>query len=242
MKLFKRRNKVAKPRHLEIWGHLLESQRFYRRLAAGSVFLAFLGLAGGAYGMFLAVHRPLVFHVDPDGKATPMGRLADRRAPHEVEVKYISKRFLRTTMGFHSDTIESDLADAWNLMTDGLRAEIQAQFASYERERDMSFVEYVKRQRIRTTLKFSSLRVQNHNNKVWSVKTRGIATTWPLNRVGEDAGVRRREFEAQLTVARTPRTELTPNGLLVSAQATKFYEIRSSATKREAQVTTSQKP
>ena len=75
------------PKHIEIWGHLLATHRFYKRLAAGSILLAFLGLAGGAYGMLVAMHRPLVFHVDSEGRATAMGRVADNLAPADVEVR-----------------------------------------------------------------------------------------------------------------------------------------------------------
>ena len=223
-------------KHMELWGHLLESNRFLKRLAAGSVLLAFLGLGSGAYGMMLAVHKPLVFAVDGEGRATRLGRIRDLRGPIMAEVRYVAKRFLKSTMAFHSDTIESDMAEGFNLMTAELQDEMRAQFTAYKTERKMTFVAFVKKQRIRTVLEFQKMDAQNHNDKVWTVTVRGLAKTWPLNRVGEDAGVRKRAFEAQLTLASAPRTEQTPNGLLVAAQATRFFQVESKATLREHQV------
>ena len=228
--------KEAPAKHIEIWGHLLATQRFYKRLAVACVVLAGVGMAGGAYGMLVAMHRPLVFHVDGAGRATAMGRIGDNLAPVEAEVIYVAKRFMKTTIAFHSDTVELDLADGFNLMTDELQSKFQRQFADYQAERGMSFAAFVKRQQIRTVLDFKSLEIDNHNDRAWSVHMRGIAKTWPLSRTGVDSGFQAREFEAQLTLVRAPRTELTPNGILVAAQSSRFYEVEDPATLQEERV------
>jgi hypothetical protein len=148
----------------------------------------------------------------------------------------MAKRFLEHTMAFHSLTIESDLAEAWNLMTDELRAQQSAELAEYERLRGHSFVAYVKQQEIRTVLDYRRLQVESHNGKTWTVRVQGTARTWPLSRVGEEAAFRAREFEAQLTLVRVPRTETTPHGLLVSHQSTRFFEPKDEAVAREETV------
>lgn len=223
--------------HVEIWGHFVATHRFFKRLTVACVVWAFLALAGAAYGVLTAMHRPLVFAVDADGRASAQGRVGDNLAPLDVEVRYVAKRFLQRTMGFHSETVESDLAEGFNLMTDELRATMAAEFDAYEADANLSFVAFVKRQQIRTVLEFRSVETQNHSDTLWTVVVRGLATTWPLNRVGEDAGHRTREFEAQLTLSRAPRTELTPNGLLVSAQSTAFFEVAGEAAQQEERVT-----
>ena len=81
-------------RHVEIWGELEANNRFLRRLAIGASLWAFLALAGAGYALDLALFQPLAFHVDGDGRATFAGRLRDRAAPTEPEVRYVAKQFL----------------------------------------------------------------------------------------------------------------------------------------------------
>ena len=45
----------------------------------------------------------------------------------------------------------------------------------------------------------------------------------PLGRVGEEAAFTERDIEALLTLVRCPRTEKTPNGLLVAKAAARFF-------------------
>src|SRR5438309_748768 len=76
------------------------------------------------------------------------------------------------------------------------------------------FVAYVKRQGIQTELAFDDKRTElrDHSGKVFTVRLRGVARTWPLGRMGEDAGFSAKEFDAIVTLVRCPRTEQTPNG------------------------------
>jgi hypothetical protein len=222
MTLFKR---DKGPRHVEVWGHIVDQNRFLRRGMGAALALAFLGLAAGAYGMLVAMYRPLAFHVDADGQATYVGRLREQAAPSDAEVRYVAKEFLKRYVAFNSLTIESDLADAWNLMTDELRQEQENTLAEYQRQRGQEFVAYIKAQGIQTALEFNSKRteVTDHNAKTFTVRLLGVARTWPLNRVGEDAAFSEKDFESFVTLVRCPRTEGTPNGLLVAKVSTRFY-------------------
>ena len=180
----------ARPaRHVEIWGQIEANNRFLRRLAIGASVWAFLALAGTAYALGLALFQPLAFHVDADGRSTFIGRLRENAAPTEPEVRHVAKQFLGHFVAVNSLTIESDLAEAWNLMTAELRTDHERQLADYRREHDKDFVAFVKEQGIQMVLDFPSekIRVTEHSAKVWTVRLRGTARTWPLSRVGDPA-------------------------------------------------------
>jgi type IV secretory pathway TrbF-like protein len=212
-------------RHVEIWGEIEANNRFLRRLACGACAWAFLALAGTAYALELALFRPLAFHVDADGRSTFVGRLRESSVPTEPEVRYVAKQFLTHYAAMNSLTIESDLADAWNLMTSELRAEHERQLADYRRVNDKDFVTSVKEQGIQVVLELpgETTRIVEHSGKAWTVRLAGNARTWPLNRVGDPAAITEREVEAIVTLVRCPRTEKTPNGLLVAKVSTRFF-------------------
>ncbi len=153
--------------------------RFLRRLAVGASVWAFIALVGTAYALNLALFRPLAFHIDADGRSTFIGRLRENAAPTEPEVRYVAKQFLGHYAAVNSLTIESDLADAWNLMTGELRAEHERQLADYRREHDKDFVAFVKEQGIQMVLEFPSdkILVIDHNARVWTVRLLGAART-----------------------------------------------------------------
>jgi hypothetical protein len=207
--------KLAK--HVEIWGEILSQNRFVVRLASATVALAFLGLAVGAYGILVALYRPIAFAVSPDGQAALLGRLAEADAPRASEIRHVAKEFLRRHNAWSSDTIESDLADAFNLMTDALRADEARELARYAEKNGRTFVAFLKDQGIETTLdvRDEKTEVIEHGGKTFTVRLRGLHRTWPLHRPREDAATLEREFEALVTLVRCPRTEATPNGLLV---------------------------
>jgi hypothetical protein len=213
------------PRHVEIWGELEQQNRFLRRLAIAASLWAFLALAGGAYALNVALFRPLAFHVDSEGHSTFVGRLRESSAPTDAEVRFVAKHFLQRFTAMNSLTVETDLADAWNLMTDELRAQHERMLADYEREHQKEFVAFVKEQGIQMVLDLKSdrTRITEHGGRVWTVQLVGTARTWPLGRVGEEAAFTERDIEALLTLVRCPRTETTPNGLLVAKVATRFF-------------------
>jgi type IV secretory pathway TrbF-like protein len=222
--------------HVEIWDHFVKTHRFFKWIAVGALVLAGLGLAGGAYGMLTALHAPLVFAVDAEGDAHPLGRREGLFAPADAEIRYVAKRFLQKTLAFHSETIESDLADAMNLMTDELRKEMEREFQTYAEEKGQPFVPWVKAQQIRTSLDINSMTTENHGDRAWSVRIKGRVTTWPLREIVRQAQGRARDVEAQLTLVRVPRTDITPHGVLVSASATRFFKVPSTRDDLEQKV------
>jgi hypothetical protein len=228
MSLFQKRAVAGRPevpRHVEIWGHLEENNRFLRRLAAASAAWAFLALAAASYALLVALYRPLAFHVSEAGEATFVGRLRAEVAPSPAEVHYVATRFLSHYLAFNSLTIESDLAEAWNLMTEGLRKSERETLAKYQKDHGEEFVAVIKKQGIQTVLEVDPKRVEtsDHNGKAFTVHVRGTAKTWPLNRTGNDAAFSERDFEAFVTLVRCARTEQTPNALLVAKISSRFY-------------------
>jgi hypothetical protein len=218
-----------RPKHIEIWEHFVDVHRMLKRMVVVMSLTTFIAVAGGTWLALVALHRPVVYYVDSDGRAAHGGRLDGADVPHDVEARYVAKQFLRHKLAFNSLSVESDLAAAWNLMTDELREEQAAELAEYAAARGYSFVSFVKQQQIRTVLDFDRIELQNHHDRTWAVRITGLARTWPLNRVGEEAGYQAREFDAQLTLVRVPRTELSPNGLLVATQAMRFFEPKQQA-------------
>jgi hypothetical protein len=213
------------PRHVEIWGHLEENNRFLRRFALACAAWAFLALAAASYALLVALYRPLAFHVDTEGQASLVGRLREQLAPTTAEVRYVAKHFLGRYLAFNSLTIESDLAKAWNLMTSELRSDQERTLAQYKKDHGEEFISVIKKQGIQTVLEFDPNRIEisDHNGKAFTVRLRGTARTWPLNRSGQDAAYSEREVEAFVTLVRCARTEQTPNGLLVAKVSSRFY-------------------
>jgi hypothetical protein len=176
------------------------------------------------YGV-LAGLTPRAYHVDASGQATYVGRLREQLAPSPAEVRYVAKEFFKRAIAMNSQTVQSDLADAWNMMTEDLRTEQRRVLDNFEKTQGVEFVSYVKKQGIQTEFEFDSKRIDivDHNQKAYTVHLRGLARTWPLGRAGEDAAFTEKEFDGFVTLVRCPRTEQTPNGLLVSKITRRFY-------------------
>ncbi len=210
--------------HIEVWGHLVETNVFLRRTSIVCIAFGFCGLALAAYGVDIALHRPLAFHVSDEGQASFVGRLRDAVAPTDAEVRFVAKDFVKHYMALSSLTIESDLSDAWNLMTESLRAEHERMLADFAKERGEDFVSNLRKQGIQTVLLFDDKRTEilTQGGKQLTVHLHGSARVWPLNRVGEDAAYEERTFDAHLLLVRCARTELTPNGLLVAQISRRF--------------------
>ncbi len=210
---------------IEIWDHFVQTHRFFKWLSAACVVLAGVGLAGGAYGMLVALHDPLVFAVDAKGQAFSMGRREDVRGSTEAEIRYVAKRFLQKTLAFRSDTIEADLADAMNLMTEALRAKTDREFRDYKMQNGDAFVTWVKKQRIDTRLSVDEMTSEIHpDSDRIAVHATGRVATFSADRPRSESETTARRVEARLTLVRVPRTESTPHGLLVSQSATRFHD------------------
>jgi len=219
----------------EVWTLVARDNRHWRRLSIAMTLLAFVALADAAHTRVTALSHPLVYYVDTDGRAVFGGALQSASVPADVEVRYVAKRFIRLTVGINSLTVERDFADAWNLMTEELQAQHDAELAQYEKQRGYSFVQFVKRSAIRTELDIARLDVARADG-AWTVRAFGHARTWPLNAAGQQASFREQDWEVSLTLVELPRTELTPNGLLVSQRTLHLFDPVDPAQAQEATV------
>jgi hypothetical protein len=216
-----------KARHVEIWGHILDQNRFLRRLVGGALVLAYLGLAAGAYGFYVGVYQPLAYHVDATGEATAVGRLrAAVGAPVDGEVRYVTKEFLRRRLAWNSMTVEADLAAAENLMTESARADSDRFLEDYEKQFRRPFVADLKTRQLQTRFEFDDARfeVQSHDDRIFTVRIRGRRHILPLNSATDEVATKDEDFEALLTLVTCARSERTPNGLLVDKFAFRTFE------------------
>jgi len=212
---------------VEIWGELESQNRFLRRLAVAAFVFSFLALAGGSFGFYVGVFTPIAYHVDSDGHAAAVGRLRQQGdAPADAEVRYVTKEFLKRRLAWNSLTVEGDLAAAENLMTDEARRESDQFFKEYETQYRRSFVADLKPRNIQTLLNFDDehLELRAHQENAFTVRLRGRRVVLPINAVGEEAAIKDEDFEAVVMLVRAPRTEKTPNGLLVHKFTFRTFE------------------
>lgn len=220
---------------IEIWGHLLRFHRYLRRLTIATLLLAYGAIASAAYVHVTALAQPLVYYVDTDGRAVFGGTLGDTAVPSEVEARYVAKRFVHLTLGLNSVTVERDFAEAFNLMTAELQEQHRRELAEYAAATKQSFLEHIKARSIRAEVLLRRMDVRAADGR-WHVRAFGRVRTWPLNAAGEEAGLEEQDFEVSLTLVAVPRTELTPNGLLVAQSAQRFFAARDEAAAAEETV------
>tara|TARA_R110002073_G_scaffold336530_1_gene534780 strand:- start:5408 stop:6040 length:633 start_codon:yes stop_codon:yes gene_type:complete len=188
-----------------------------------SASITLVAVCSTAWAMTTALNKPLIYYVDSNGQASFGGDRAGASHPLEVEVSFVTKEFLRRTIALNSLTVERDFATSFNLMTASLQAQHQEQFDSWETELGRPFVEYVRAAGIRSTLDFSVLEIENHGGTQFSVRAAGTLSKWPLESDAE-AEPDTKSFESLMTLVAVPRTELIPNGLLVSHHSIQYFE------------------
>lgn len=223
MQLFTKKSSPPKPKHVEVWGHLVAVNRSLKRLALALAAIALVSVGGMAWAMATALGKPLIYYVDSDGQASFGGRLANASQPLEVEVSYVSKEFLRRTIASNSLTVARDFAESFNLMSARLQQQQQKHFDQWERTKGQSFVDYIRAAQIRSSLDFTTLNIENRNGEQFMVHLKGTLQIWPLSEVGE-AEPRIKAFEAHLSLIAVERSEQVPNGLLVSHQTINYFE------------------
>lgn len=213
----------AKPKHIEVWGHLVGVNRGLMRMVLLQGAIALISVVGMTWALRTALDKPLIYYVDSDGHATAGGRIGDASHPLEVEVTFVAKEFLRRTIGMNSLTVARDFAESFNLMTAELQQKQQAQLEEWKNEKGIPFVEYIRAAEIRTILEFTTIEIENHGGERFSIRLIGVHKTWPIDSDAQ-AEPKVKSFESHLALVSVPRTEESPNGLLVSHQTIKYFE------------------
>ena len=164
-------------------------------------------LLTGAY-FKAAFQPPVVIRVDDVGNAEAIRSLHQNNEVHDVEVTAFSKNFLKTLLEINSYTIEKDLARALNMMTRSF------QQAHTKKLRQGKYLYKVRKARVQRVFDLERLRITARNQAGNELDVRGVLKTKPLDH--EEAPYDQTGILGQLYIARVPRHERTPHGLLVS--------------------------
>lgn len=174
------------------------------------ILLAFVGLViilCVAYAR-VATKAPVVIRVDEVGNAATIADLQSNNAVQDVEVIAFSKDFLRSIVDINSYTIDKDLARALNMMTR------QFQAAHTKKLQAGDYVRKIRKAGIQRTFEIGHLAITGRTDKGYELDVRGTLATKPFS--DESAPPDKSGLLGQLYLLKVPRTELTPQGLLVS--------------------------
>ncbi len=150
---------------------------------------------------------PIVIRVDEVGHAEIIPDLTVNNVPSDVEIMAFAKDFLRSYIELNSLTVQKDLTRALNMMTK------KYQSAHLRELKDAKFLPKIIQANIQTQMEIKDLAMTTRSPTKIYLDVRGITSTTPLE--DPNAPASKHGFIAKLTLAFVPRTERTPNGLLV---------------------------
>ncbi|HEX5037919.1 MAG TPA: VirB8/TrbF family protein [bacterium] len=188
----------------ELWGYWIAHAEMLRWVAA----LLVVAMVVMSVTVVIVVRKPpVVIRVDEVGNAVPINDLATNNAPSDVEMTAFGKDFLRAYLELNSLTIQKDLARALNMMTK------RFQSAHLRELKAENFLQKIIKANIQTQLELKHIAITSKTPARAYLDIRAITSTTPL----EDAHATptRHGLIAKLTLVLVPRTERTPNGLLV---------------------------
>jgi len=151
---------------------------------------------------------PVVIRVDEVGNAESIRSLKQNNEVYDVEVLAFSKDFLKALFEINSYTIEKDLSRALNMMTRSF------QNAHTKKLREGKYLYKVRKAHVQRLFDIEYLRITSRNQAGFELDVRGILKTKPLDH--EDAPYDQTGLLGQLYIARVPRHERMPQGMLVS--------------------------
>lgn len=179
-------------------------------------------IAMGSLGFAIYIRRqpPTVIRVDKDGNATVAGAaahvppsaqftpadIASEAAPTELEGKAVVRRFLIQYLSYTPDSVDRNLAESLNLMTNNLRT------YAMNKLRDDDTVGKVKTDHIISDFRIRS--IEQVNGTPWSYVTFGVKE---VHRVRNGTEVTDRIVgRYNMRLVQEARSELNPSGLLVA--------------------------
>ncbi len=188
----------------ELWGYWVSHAETLRWLV---VFLIFAVVLLSISTLVAMRKPPVVIRVDGVGGAAIIKDLPVNNQPSDVEITAYSKDFLRAYLEVNSLTVQKDLTRALNMMTK------RYQSAHLRELTKDHFLQDIVRANIQSSVEIKSLALTTRTPSRVYVDVRGIISTSPL----EDNGAppTKKGFISKLTLAYVPRTERTPNGILI---------------------------
>lgn len=188
----------------ELWGYWISHAEMLRWVTA----LLVVALVVLSIAVLVAVRKPpIVIRVDDVGNAVPINDLPTNNEPSDVEITAFAKDFLRAYLELNSLTIQKDLARALNMMTKKYQA------AHLRELKAENFLQKIIKANIQTQLELKQIAITSKSSDRAYLDIRAITSTTPLE--DPHATPTRHGLIAKLTLVLVPRTERTPNGLLV---------------------------
>ena len=180
-----------------------------------------IALGSLGFAIYVRLQQPTVIRVDKDGNATVAGAaahvtpsarftyptdVASETAPTELEGKAVVRRFLVQYLSYTPDSVDRNLAESLNLMTNNLRT------YAMNKLRDDDTVGKVKNDRIISDFRIRS--IEQVNGTPWSYVTFGVKE---VHRVRNGTEVTDRIVgRYNMRLVQVERSELNPSGLLVA--------------------------
>lgn len=179
-----------------------------------------IALGSLGFAIYVRLQPPTVIRVDKDGNATVAGAaahltpsarftpadVASEAAPTELEGKAIVRRFLVQYLSYTPDSVDRNLAESLNLMTNNLRT------YAMNKLRDDDTVGKVKTDHIISDFRIRS--IEQVNGTPWSYVTFGVKE---VHRVRNGTEVTDRIVgRYNMRLVQVERSELNPSGLLVA--------------------------
>ena len=190
-----------------------------RSMALATIF-GVIALGSLGFAIFVRLQPPTVIRVDNDGNAAVVGGAAhtatgarfpfsavaaSEAAPTDLEGKAVVRRFLDLYLSYTPDTVDRNLAESLNLMTNNLRT------YSMNKLRDDDTVGKVKDDHIISDFQIRS--IEHSKGTPWSYVVFGVKE---VHRVRNGTEVTYRivgRYDVRLL--QVLRSELNPSGLLV---------------------------
>ena len=180
-----------------------------------------IALGSLGFAIYVRLQPPTVIRVDKDGNATVAGAaahvppsarftyptdVASETAPTELEGKAVVRRFLVQYLSYTPDSVDRNLAESLNLMTNNLRT------YAMNKLRDDDTVGKVKTDHIVSDFRIRS--IEQVNGTPWSYVTFGVKE---VHRVRNGTEVTDRIVgRYNMRLVQVERSELNPSGLLVA--------------------------
>jgi hypothetical protein len=157
--------------------------------------------------IFMTINKaPLVVRVDEVGNAQAVN-IQLNNATADVEVNAVAKDFLRSYLEINSVTVKKDMAKALNMMSK------RFQNAHIIQIRADNTLKYIIDANIQTQLEIKQLSITSRSDSKFILDVRGITSTTPLENLSSPPT--KKGFLGRMTLLVVPRTESTPNGLII---------------------------
>jgi len=194
---------------------------YANRSMALAMILGLIALGSLGFAIYLRLQPPTVIRVDKDGNAAVVGaaahspagprfvlsaEAASEAAPADLEGKAVVRRFLQQYLSYTPDSVDRNLADSLNMMTNNLRV------YTMNKLRDDDTVGKVKDDHIISDFRIRS--IEHVKGTPWSYLAFGVKEVHRVRNGSEVTDQIVGRYDVRLVEVR--RSETNPSGLLVA--------------------------